>query len=220
MTSYYDGMINIYGGSIVADLQAVDSSVITVFGSDFNFPYGDIGTTTGTLAGTLADGTPINASFARATTSRITLACSSVGGLSRSTATLAAGQANRCEDWSDVVQPSDDLSGAWLEFADLTSADLSSSLLTDAKMQFAELSGADLSGAGVSGTELFGATYDESTIFPSGTTYDTPDWDWGLDGGSTPWDAGMIPVPEPAAGLQLFFGALGLAGLAAIKKAA
>ena len=52
----------------------------------------------------------------------------------------------------------------------------------------------------------------------SGNTYDNPPW--GLDGGIEPWNAGMIPAPEPSVGLMLLFGALGLAGLAAMKGGA
>jgi hypothetical protein len=90
--------------------------------------------------------------------------------------------------------------------------------LSGADLAFADLSGADLSGSNVSGTELFGAQYDESTLFPSGNTWDNPPW--GLDGGIEPWNAGMIPTPEPSVGVLLLFGALGLAGLASLKGGA
>ncbi len=39
-----------------------------------------------------------------------------------------------------------------------------------------------------------GAYYDEQTLFPSGSDYSAGSL--GLAGGITPWDAGMIPVPE------------------------
>jgi len=58
--------------------------------------------------------------------------------------------------------------------------------------------------------------YDEFTIFPSGATYDIPLWD--LPDDATPWDAGMIPVPEPSFGLMLMFGAAGLIGLVSMKR--
>ena len=89
-------------------------------------------------------------------------------------------------------------------------------MLIDANLTNADLSGADLIGADLTGTILLGALYDESTLFPSGNTYDNPPW--GLDGGIEPWNAGMIPAPEPSIGLLLFFGAMGLAGLAAMKR--
>ena len=62
---------------------------------------------------------------------------------------------------------------------------------------------------------MTGSQYDESTIFPSGSTYDLPPWD--LPDDATPWNAGMMPVPEPSAGMLLVFGVVGMAGLAAMK---
>jgi hypothetical protein len=47
--------------------------VVVIFGGFFNFPFGEISSTTGTITGTLADGTPLNANFTRATTATITL---------------------------------------------------------------------------------------------------------------------------------------------------
>jgi len=35
--------------------------------------------------------------------------------------------------------------------------------------------------------------------------------------GISPWDAGMIPVPEPTVGWLLMFGAVGLVGLSTFK---
>ena len=110
-----------------------------------------------------------------------------------------------------------DLSFALLFFANLTGADLSSANLSFANLTGADLSSADLTGADLSfailtGANLTGAQYDEFTVFPSGDIWDVPPW--GLDGGITPWEAGMIPVPEPSAGSLLLFGAMGLAGLA------
>ena len=44
-----------------------------IHGSDFNLPFGDITATSGTLTGILADGTPLNVDFGRASTATITL---------------------------------------------------------------------------------------------------------------------------------------------------
>jgi hypothetical protein len=52
-------------------------------------------------------------------------------------------------------------------------------------------------------------------IFPSGSNYEAAPW--GLDDGVAPWEAGMIPVPEPSIGLLLLFGATGLAGLTVMR---
>ena len=62
------------GGNILGDLLALGPATIEIQGSGFNFPLGDIPSTAGTLTGTLADGTPINVPFARASTAKITLA--------------------------------------------------------------------------------------------------------------------------------------------------
>jgi hypothetical protein len=110
-----------------------------------------------------------------------------------------------------------DLSGANLTNANLSSGDLGSAVLIDADLSFSNLLGANLSSADLTSADLTFAVltdveYDEFTLFPSGNTYDNPPW--GLDGGIEPWNAGMIPVPEPSYGLLLLCGALGLAGLA------
>ena len=47
------------------------------------------------------------------------------------------------------------------------------------------LIGTDMTAASVTGTDLNGAYYSNTTVFPSGNTYEL-----------SPWDAGMIPVPE------------------------
>jgi hypothetical protein len=112
------------------------------------------------------------------------------------------------------------LDGASLVNTDMTNAILDSAIVTNAGMSFSNLSGADLSNADLTSADLSFATltgtqYDEFTVFPSGKTYDIPPW--GLDGGIEPWNAGMIPVPEPSYGLLLLCGALGLAGLAATR---
>ena len=82
----------------------------------------------------------------------------------------------------------------------------------------ADLSNADLTSAVLASATLTGALYDEFTIFPSGDTYDLPPW--GLPNETTPWGAGMEPAPEPSFGLMVLFGAMGLAGLAAMKGGA
>jgi hypothetical protein len=39
------------------------SGAVDIFGSGFNYGYGQVGATSGTLIGTLADGTPIDVTF-------------------------------------------------------------------------------------------------------------------------------------------------------------
>jgi len=112
------------------------------------------------------------------------------------------------------------LEGASLVNTNFSNTNLDSAILTSALMSFSNLSGAnlsnaDLTSADLSSATLIGAQYDESTVFPSGNLYEIPTW--GLDGGSTPWDAGMVPVPEPSFGLMLLCGATGLIGLAAMR---
>lgn len=77
-----DARINIFGGEIgdllagTRDVVARNDSVITIFGSEFNLPFGDIVAESGLLTGLLLDGTAIEADFLRfdATGSRIILA--------------------------------------------------------------------------------------------------------------------------------------------------
>jgi hypothetical protein len=64
---------------------------------------------------------------------------------------------------------------------------------------------------------LDGTFYNENTIFPSGDYYDSPPWDLDPDG-TTPWDRGMIPVPEPSIGWMLVFGASWVGGLARRRR--
>ena len=113
------------------------------------------------------------------------------------------------------------LDGASLVNTNFTNANLDSAILTNTDMPFSNLFGvnlsnADLTNADLSSAILSGSQYDEFTVFPSGNTYDLPPW--GLDGGVTPWAAGMIPVPEPSACRLLQFGALGIAGLALLRR--
>jgi len=113
------------------------------------------------------------------------------------------------------------LNGASLFNVNMSSANLDSAILTNADLSFANLDdanlvNADLTGADLSSANLTGALYDEFTIFPSGNTYDIPPW--GLDGGISPWNAGMIPTPEPSLGLMLLFGSGALAGFASRRR--
>ena len=55
-------------------MAAADTSLIVVFGSDFNYPLGDVIPLSVSLTGFLADGGPITSSLARASTARIVLA--------------------------------------------------------------------------------------------------------------------------------------------------
>ena len=59
------GYASLWGGTIAGSLFALDSSLIWIHGSDFNYPTDEIFETSGTLTGTLHDGTPINIPFRR-----------------------------------------------------------------------------------------------------------------------------------------------------------
>jgi hypothetical protein len=76
------GRANIFGGNIDGPLRA-DSpgSLIMVAGTSFNFPFGPISATSGTLTGTLLDGTPINAEFHRGNSAQIVLVPEPASGL-------------------------------------------------------------------------------------------------------------------------------------------
>lgn len=52
--------VNMFGGIIGDILNLIDDSVITLYGNDFNYGYGEITHSTGVLTGTLANGDPIN----------------------------------------------------------------------------------------------------------------------------------------------------------------
>ena len=137
--------------------------------------------------------------------------CPMTGALPPSTAALASNQSNWCENWSGVSQPGDNLESAQLDRADLTFTDLSGAILTNASLTGANLTGADLASA-----TLTGAVYDEATLFPSGDSYLVSPW--GFDGADSPWDRGMIPVPEPSSRLYLLLGALASLALARARK--
>lgn len=55
-------IVNVYGGKINGSIQLL-SGAVDIFGSGFNYGYGQVGATSGTLIGTLADGTPIDVTF-------------------------------------------------------------------------------------------------------------------------------------------------------------
>ena len=158
--------------------------------------------------------------------------CTAPGDYPASSASLAASERHYCEDWASVSQPASNLtrsflisinlSGATLDGsvmneADLSRANLSTASLFNVSLQSAILAGADLTGADLSFADLSGAMYDQSTVFPSGGTVDSGAW--GLPGGEAPWEAGMVPVPEPAAGWLLMAGTGALIGLGRGRKA-
>jgi hypothetical protein len=58
---------------IVRALEAQDQSIITLYGSDFNYPLGPIADLNGTLTGQLLDGHAINWTFLREATAQIVL---------------------------------------------------------------------------------------------------------------------------------------------------
>ena len=103
----------------------------------------------------------------------------------------------------------------------MQNANFDSVIMKNANASFANLTGAELSNANLTGVDfanatLTGVTYNEATVFPSGGTYDAPAW--GLDGGISPWDAGMIPAPEPSVISLLTAGVATLIGLARVKR--
>src|SRR5262249_47188804 len=63
------------GGTIAqfGSVNAYDTGVITIFGTSFNLPFGAISQTSGTLTGTLGDGSPIDVAFARFASGSIVL---------------------------------------------------------------------------------------------------------------------------------------------------
>jgi hypothetical protein len=109
--------------------------------------------------------------------------------------------------WADLTNAN--LTGANLGNADLVDADLVDANLTDANLGGADLINANLTGANLFNATLSGAFYDPNTIFPYGL--DIYVGDWGLPTDATPWDLGMVPVPEPASGIMLAVGGLVLA---------
>jgi hypothetical protein len=62
------GTVSIHGGTIVSDMRSgvgrgYHDSVITVFGTDFNYPYGPIPESSGVLTGVPANGGSIDVTF-------------------------------------------------------------------------------------------------------------------------------------------------------------
>jgi uncharacterized protein YjbI with pentapeptide repeats len=75
--------------------------------------------------------------------------------------------------------------------ADLRGGSLRNAVLVDADLSSAAIRGTDLTGAFISaGTDLSGTIYDQATLFPSGNTFAGPLW--GLPGGASPLDLGMV----------------------------
>jgi hypothetical protein len=119
-----------------------------------------------------------------------------------------------------------DLSGALIADASLISsqmryANLESAILTNSSMAYSNLLGAnlvdaDMTAADLSFAVLEDAIYDECTIFPSGSAYDAPPW--GLDSDRSPWNAGMIPTPEPSRGASVGITVVGLLGIARYRS--
>jgi hypothetical protein len=75
VNAYNTSKINISGGSVanLGNLSAHDSGIISIFGSGFNLPYGPLTQTTGTLTGTLEDGSAFNVQFVMSSHGEIVL---------------------------------------------------------------------------------------------------------------------------------------------------
>jgi len=57
------GTVSISGAEHLGDLSATHTSVITIYGTGFNYPYGEIPDASGRLTGTLANGDPLDTAF-------------------------------------------------------------------------------------------------------------------------------------------------------------
>ena len=77
------GYLQIRGGELVGEIVALESSTITIVGGQFNLLLGELTELSGTLTGLLADGTPLNTNFSRASTATITLVVLAAGAGSR-----------------------------------------------------------------------------------------------------------------------------------------
>jgi len=109
-----------------------------------------------------------------------------------------------------------DLTAAHLVNTNLSNANLHSAVLAYAHLAFANLIGAnlahaDLEAADLANAQLASSQYDEATVFPSGRKLSEPPW--GLPNDVTPWNAGMVPVPERGVAMMVCCGVIGLAGL-------
>jgi len=67
IVAYDSSIVHISGGTIGLVQAGYDddghTSIVTILGTDFNYPYGAIPDDAGTLTGTLANGDPIDAPF-------------------------------------------------------------------------------------------------------------------------------------------------------------
>jgi hypothetical protein len=61
--AFMQSKINIYGGDISYEIYANTGAEIHLWGTNFNYAYGEINDNTGTLTGTLKNGDMINCSF-------------------------------------------------------------------------------------------------------------------------------------------------------------
>jgi len=57
------GTVSILGGEIHGHISAAGSSVVNIYGTGFNYPYGPIADASGTLTGILENGNPIDVRF-------------------------------------------------------------------------------------------------------------------------------------------------------------
>jgi|GEM_PF-3502803 len=60
VTSDYSSTVNIYGGNINGFIEVLYGGTVDIFGSGFNYGYGQVNSPYINLTGTLSDGTPIN----------------------------------------------------------------------------------------------------------------------------------------------------------------
>lgn len=77
-------VLHIFGGVIGPSIFTLPGQTpadprMIIYGSGFNFPFGDLSASSGMLTGTLADGTPLNTSFIRQPGTTITLAVPEAG---------------------------------------------------------------------------------------------------------------------------------------------
>jgi len=117
------GVVNIFGGSFSTGLNNSvaeyytglegDGGTVNIRGTGFNFPYGPISAGSGTLTGTLSDGTPLNLSFYQVRPGEIALVPEpGVAALATLTLVTAAGGIRRMASRAGTVQKS------WLHFSE------------------------------------------------------------------------------------------------------
>ena len=68
-----DGFIAIRGGDLEGQIDARDTSLVEIWGSGFDLPFGDVLASSGTIAGTLLDGRAVSIPFTRAAGATIRL---------------------------------------------------------------------------------------------------------------------------------------------------